>query len=94
MRRGWLNVPFVVWAGICIAIAIVYVWIWPSESVSANTSALRFFFIRWGHSIAWVLLGLMCVMKATEHPHMQTWSSRVGLGALPFYIGFLFSSYV
>lgn len=94
MRRGWLNRPFAVWAGICLIIAGIYVWIWPSERVSADTDAIRFFFIRWGHSVAWLLLALMCLMKATPQQSMQAWSNRVGRLALPFYLGFLYASYV
>ncbi|MBP1467128.1 hypothetical protein EYB53_015550 [Candidatus Chloroploca sp. M-50] len=93
MERGWFNLPFVVWAMMCLAVALLYVFIWPRDRV-ADAAPLRFFLVRWSHSLAWVLLSAMCLMKATGNATLAGWGNVVGLLALPVYLAFLMASFV
>jgi hypothetical protein len=94
MERGWLNLPYGVWAAICLAVAMIYVFVWPRERVAADTGALRLFLVRWGHSLAWVLLAAMCLMKASGSQSVAGWGNLVGLLALPVYLGFLAVTFI
>ncbi len=94
MERGWLNLPYIAWAAICTAVALVYAFVWPRERVALDAAPLRFLLVRWGHSLAWVLLAAMCLLKATGNPSLAGWGNLVGLLALPVYLAFLGATFV
>lgn len=50
----FFGVPLPIWGVVCLAIAAVWVFIWPSKTTA--TAGLRFFILRWFHSIVWLLL--------------------------------------
>jgi hypothetical protein len=93
MERGWLNLPYLAWAAICLAVALAWVFVWPAERAT-SADGLRFFFIRWGHALVWALLGAMCLMKASGVPALVSWSNPVGLAAVPVYLAFLVATFV
>lgn len=93
MERGWLNLPYLAWAAICLAFALVWAIFWPRER-AVDAGALRLFLVRWGHSLTWGLLGIMCLMKATGRPPLAGWGNVAGLLALAVYLSFLAASFV
>lgn len=93
MERGWLNLPYLAWAAICLAVAVVWAIYWPHER-AGEAATLRFFLIRWGHSLTWALLGAMCLMKATGQQPLSGWGNTVGLLALGVYLAFLAATFV
>lgn len=93
MERGWLNLPFVAWAAICLTIALVYIFVWPRDQ-AVDAAPLRFLILRWGHSLAWFFLAVMCLMKAAGQQALAGWGNVVGLLALPVYLAFLLVSFV
>lgn len=92
MERGWFNLPFSVWAILCLFVAAVYAFFWPSDRV-VDAGALRFLVVRWGHSLAWVLLALMCSLKAFGNPSMANWGNLAGLLALLVYVAFVVATF-
>jgi hypothetical protein len=93
MERGWLNLPYVVWAAICLAFALAWAVAWPRER-AVEALGLRLFLIRWGHSITWGLLAAMCAMKAGSRPNLAGWGNVVGLLAVPAYLAFLTATFI
>jgi hypothetical protein len=93
MERGWLNLPYVVWAFICLAVAVLWAVVWPRERV-ADVIGLRLFLVRWGHSITWGLLAAMCLLKAGGQPAVSGWGNLVGLLAVPAYLAFLAATFI
>jgi hypothetical protein len=94
MERGWLNLPYAVWAAICVAVAVVYAIVWPRERVALDAAPLRLFLVRWGHSLAWGLLAAMCLLKISDQPGTSGWGNLVGLLAVPVYLAFLTATFV
>lgn len=94
MERGWLNLPYLAWAAICLALALLWAFVWPHERVSADAAPLRLFVVRWGHTLTWGLLAAMCLLRATGSPAAAGWGGLVGMLALPVYLAFLAATFV
>jgi hypothetical protein len=62
MIKGFLNLPWFFWAGLALLIAVIYSFFWPHKLIM-QTSGLRFFIVRWGHAIVWILLTVNFVMR-------------------------------
>ncbi len=81
-----------VWALFCVGIAGAYALVWPASKVTAGTTALRYFILRWGHSATWVLLALSFGVRGAT----TRWSSRIAnllaVVALLTYAAFLFTA--
>lgn len=92
-ERGWLGLPYIAWAAICLGVATIWVFLWPHER-AGGAGPLRYFLIRWGHALTWALLGLLCLLKLSSRPEIVGAANFAGLGALAFYLGFLAASFV
>ncbi len=57
MIQGFLNLPYFAWTAIALVIAVIFVFIWPQKAVT-TTTGFRYFVIRWGHTLTWVLLAI------------------------------------
>jgi hypothetical protein len=57
MIRGWLNLPWFLWAGLALIVAVIWVYVGPHTKLTPTTG-IRYFVIRWGHAITWLLLAI------------------------------------
>ncbi|RIK31848.1 MAG: hypothetical protein DCC56_06620 [Anaerolineae bacterium] len=62
MIKGFLDVPWFVWAALALLLAIVWIYVGPHTKIPA-TSGFRYFIIRWGHSLTWVLLAVSFFLR-------------------------------
>ncbi|HMR99159.1 MAG TPA: hypothetical protein PKE62_07870 [Anaerolineales bacterium] len=62
MIRGFLNIPYFAWTTISLVIAVIFAYVWPHKAVTAS-AGFRFFVIRWGHSLTWVLLAISFFLR-------------------------------
>ena len=57
MIKGFLNVRSFVWKMVALIVAGLVVSFWPHK-VATETAGFRYFVIRWGHALAWLLLAV------------------------------------
>jgi len=62
MIKGFLNLPWFVWAGLALVVAVAYFFVWPQQAAIAATG-FRFFILRWGHALTWVLLAINFLLR-------------------------------
>lgn len=62
MIRGFLNQPWFLWAGLAMILSIVWVFVGPHTKIPA-TPGTRYFVIRWGHALTWILLALSFFLR-------------------------------
>ena len=55
--KGFFNIPYFAWAVVTLIIAGIFVYIWPLK-VASETAGFRYFVIRWGHALTWLLLAV------------------------------------
>jgi hypothetical protein len=92
MIKGFLNVPWFVWAALALVVAGIYAFVWPQKAVTVTTG-FRFFVLRWGHSLTWLLLALNFLLRGVS----QSWNGVANLIALTgglMYILFIVMAFV
>lgn len=89
MTLKFLGLPLFVWGGLCLVVALVFTLFWPSGKVGADTTALRYFVLRWFHALVWLLLALSCFIRGAEILGGAGTANLVALAALPVYLAFL-----
>ena len=83
----FLDIPFTVWAAICLAIALIYYFVWPKPKQNGmERPCWAQFLLRYGHSAVWVLLGVVCLIWPTGGTGL---AQVLGLLALIVYGAFL-----
>jgi len=77
MIKGFLNLPWFLWATLALIIAVIYSFVWPNNALTV-ASDFRFFIIRWGHALTWVLLAINFVLRGI-HPNLNGTANIVAL---------------
>ena len=85
---GPLNIPWWVYGLGAMLIALVWVFVWPAERATGELSSLRYFFLRWGHALVWLLLAVSFFLRGFL-PDASAAANLIALAALGVYIGFL-----
>lgn len=65
MIKGFLDLPWFVWAGLALIIAAVYSFIWLQKT-GITVNGFRFFILRWGHAITWMLLAINFLLRGVS----------------------------
>jgi len=69
-------------------LAIIWIVFWPNNRV-ASPRGLRHVFIRWFHSLTWLLLALAALLGAFEDSAVNAFAQPLALASLIAYIVFL-----
>lgn len=77
MIKGFLNLPWFVWAALAFVVALVYTFVWPHRNVTSTTD-FRYFIIRWGHALVWALLAINFVLRGIS----PSWNGVANVFAL------------
>jgi hypothetical protein len=91
MIKGFLNLPWLVWAGLALVVAVVYMFVWPQKAAIA-AGGFRFFILRWGHALTWTLLAMSFLLRGLS----SAWNGAANLLALAgavFYALFLYMAF-
>jgi hypothetical protein len=92
MIRGFLNLPWFVWAALALLVALIYAFVWPHKVMSESTG-LRFLIIRWGHTLTWLLLAINFILRGIS-PSLNGAANLVAVAGGIVYILFMFMSFV
>lgn len=65
MIKGFLNLPWFVWAAVALLVAIMYSFVWPHKQATL-TDGFRFFTLRWGHALTWLLLAINFTLRGLD----------------------------
>ena len=92
MSVGFLGLPWFGWAGISLVVAILYSFVWPRKRVSQNTG-FRFFILRWGHALVWILLAINFMMRGFS-PNLNRSADFIALAGGAIYLAFMFTTFI
>ena len=92
MIRGFLNLPWFVWAGLALVIAVSYAFVWPQKAAIAATG-FRFFMLRWGHTLTWILLSINFLLRGLS-PSLNGVANIVALIGGLMYVLFMVMAFV
>lgn len=92
MIKGFLNLPWFLWAGIALGAAVIFAFVWPDKDVTVITG-FRFFIIRWGHALTWVFLAVSFLLRGVG-PDLNGVSSFFALAGGVTYLLFMTMMFV
>lgn len=87
MIKGFLNLPWFLWAALAFILAVIYSMVWPHKNVTL-TSGFRFFILRWGHALAWFLIAINFLLRGIS-PSLEGAANLIALAGGLIYILFL-----
>lgn len=92
MIPGFFNIPWFGWAVVALVIAVINAFIWPHTAVTAP-SGFRFFVLRWGHALTWMLLSINFHLRGIS-PSLNSAATLVALAGGIMYLLFIYMAYV
>jgi hypothetical protein len=87
MITGFLNLPWFLWAAVALIVAVIYSFVWPHKNVTL-TSGFRFFILRWGHALTWLLITINFLLRGIS-PSLNGAANLIALAGGLIYILFL-----
>lgn len=85
MIKGFLNLPLFLWAALALILAIVWVYVGPHTKMTLPPG-LRFFFVRWGHALTWLLLAINFALRGIS-PTLDSAANIIALlGGLTYIV--------
>jgi len=92
MIKGFLNLPWFLWASLALIIAVIYSAVWPKNAVAVETG-FRYFVLRWGHALVWVLLTINFVLRGID-PSFNGVANLIALAGGLMYLLFMVMTFV
>jgi len=92
MIKGFLNLPWFVWAGITLIVAVIYSFVWPQKAGAPATS-FRFFVLRWGHTLTWILLAINFGLRGVS-PSLNSTANIIALIGGAMYALFIVMAFI
>jgi len=92
MTTGFLNIPYFAWTAIALVIAVIFVYVWPRKAVTAS-AGFRFFVIRWGHALTWLLLAVSFFLRGIS-PELNGTANLIAAAGGLTYLLFMVMTFV
>ncbi|MCC7119503.1 MAG: hypothetical protein IT310_13345 [Anaerolineales bacterium] len=92
MIKGFLGLPWLVWAGVALLIALVYSFFGIPKSAELAVG-LRFFILRWGHALTWVLLAINFALRGAA-PNLDGLANVIAAAGGVMYLLFMLTAFV
>lgn len=90
MIKGFLNLPWFVWAALAFLVAVIYSFVWPHK---AATPGFRFFVLRWGHALTWSLLAINFLLRGLS-PSLNGMANIIALTGGLMYVLFMVMTFI
>jgi len=92
MIKGFLNLPWFLWAVLALLLAVVWVYAGPHTKMTA-APGFRYFIIRWGHVLTWLFLAISFFLRGIG-PDLNGGASFFALAGGVMYLLFMVMTFV
>lgn len=92
MIKGFPSFPWFAWAGVALLVAVIYTFVWPQKAVPVAGS-FRFFVLRWGHTLTWLLLSINFVLRGIS-PSLNSAANSVAVAGGLMYALFIAMTFI
>ncbi len=86
----FLGISFYIWGGLCLVVALIFNFVLPKGRMPAEAGGVRYFILRWFHSVVWVLLGLSCLVRGAGGNGPADVIALISLGVYLAFLGAIF----
>jgi hypothetical protein len=87
MVKGFLNLPWFLWAGLALVLAVVWVYVGPHTKMPVMPG-FRYFIVRWGHALTWFLLAINFLLRGIS-PSLDGMANMIALAGGAIYLLFM-----
>jgi hypothetical protein len=92
MIKGFLNLPWFVWAALTLIIALIYSFVWPKDRIT-DLAGFRFLVLRWGHALTWLLISINFILRGLD-PKLGGIANLIAASGGLIYLSFIVMSFV
>ena len=92
MIKGFLSIPYFVWSALALILAVVWIYVGPHTKLTVTTG-LRYFVIRWGHAVTWLLLAVSFFLRGLS-PSMNGVANMIALAGGLTYLLFMAMTFI
>jgi drug/metabolite transporter (DMT)-like permease len=92
MIKGFLNLPWFLWATLALILSILWVYVGPHTKLKPAPGFL-YFIVRWGHALTWLFLAVSFALRGIG-PDLNGGSSFFALAGGVMYILFMAMTFV
>lgn len=92
MIKGFLDLPWFLWAALALILAIIWVYVEPHTKMTP-TPGFRYFIIRWGHALTWLFLAVNFFLRGIG-PDLNGGASFFALAGGAMYLLFMLMTFV
>ena len=92
MVKGFLNLPWFLWAALALIVAVIYSFVWPQKAV-VTTTGLRFLVLRWERGLVWALLATSFVLRGLS-PSLHGMANLIALAGGLMYMLFIVMTFL
>jgi len=71
---------------------VIYSFVWPQKAVTVM-KGFRFFMLRWGHALTWVLLAISFLLRGLS-PSFNSTANLIALAGGVIYLLFMVMTFV
>ncbi len=93
MLNGFLNLPWFLWAGLALIVAVIYSFVWPHKAMTTPSAGFRFFVLRWGHALTWLLLAINFILRGID-PSLNGLASLIAIAGGLMYALFMVMTFI
>ena len=92
MIKGFLNLPYFAWTALALVVAVIFVYIGPHTKLIV-TPGFRYFVIRWGHALTWLLLAVSFFLRGVS-PSLNGVANLIAAAGGVIYLLFMVMAFV
>jgi hypothetical protein len=92
MVKGFLDLPWFIWAGLAFILAIIWVFVGPHTKMQA-APGFRYFIVRWGHALTWLLLAVHFLLRGAS-PSLNGVANMIAFAGGVIYLLFMAMAFV
>lgn len=92
MNKGFLNLPWFLWALLALGLSIVWVFLGPHTRMSAEPG-FRFLVVKWGHALTWLLLAISFFLRGLS-PGLANAANSIAVAGGLVYALFIVMTFV
>jgi hypothetical protein len=92
MIKGFLDLPWFLWAALAFALAVIWIFVGPHTKITPGPG-LRYFIIRWGHALTWLLLAISFFLRGVS-TSLTGPANLVGAAGGMMYVAYMVMTFI
>lgn len=76
---NFMGVSWWIWGFLACGVSLLYVFLIPNQETVMAASGVKFFILRWLHSVIWIFLAASFFMRASGNEMLINWANPLAM---------------